>query len=117
MLLKSPRDLYQGIDMLYSSSTRRLKSEFVVFPAPILRASEVSMRGCGHRADESGADFSTRTEAARRSGDLPGGHWPAGSGKGAFRVSGDVVSFSVEEYDHSRELRSLRALLQHLLGR
>ena len=103
------RDLYPGIDMLYSSSTRRLKSEFVVAPGADPSRIQIAYTGvAGIRIDEAGGlIFSTPDGELREAApviyqETGGRRDPV---KGAFRVSGDVVSFFVEEYDRSRELR------------
>ena len=49
------RDLYPGIDMFYSSSTRRLKSEFVVAPGADPSRIQIAYKGvAGIRIDEAG---------------------------------------------------------------
>ena len=103
------RDLYPGIDMFYSSSTRRLKSEFVVAPGADPSRIQIAYTGvAGIRIDEAGGlIFSTPDGELREAApviyqETGGRRDPV---KGAFRVSGDVVSFFVEEYDRSRELR------------
>jgi hypothetical protein len=103
------KDLYPGIDMLYSSSTRRLKSEFVVAPGADPSRIQIAYTGLASiRIDDAGAlIFSTPNGELREAApeiyqEANGRRDPV---KGAFRVSGDVVSFFVEDYDRSRELR------------
>jgi len=103
------RDLYPGIDMFYSSSTRRLKSEFVVAPGADPSRIQIAYTGvAGIRIDEAGGlivstpDGELREAAPVIYQEAEGRRDPV---KGAFRVSGDVVSFFVEDYDRSRELR------------
>jgi hypothetical protein len=103
------KDLYPGIDMLYSSSARRLKSEFVVAPGADPSRIRIAYTGAAaiHIDDTGALVFSTaegdlREEAPEIYQEATGRRDPV---EGAFRVSGDVVSFLVGEYDHSRELR------------
>jgi Beta-propeller repeat len=103
------RDLYPGIDMFYSSSARQLKSEFVVAPGADPSRIQIAYTGvAGIRIDEAGGlifrtpDGELREAAPVIYQEAEGRRDPV---KGAFRVSGDVVSFFVEEYDRSRELR------------
>jgi len=103
------RNLYPGIDMFYSSSTRRLKSEFVVAPGAEPSRIQIAYTGvAGIRIDEAGGLIFTTPDGELREAapviyqEAEGRRDPV---KGAFRVSGDVVSFLVEEYDRSRELR------------
>jgi hypothetical protein len=103
------KDLYPGIDMLYSSNTRRLKSEFVVAPGADPSRIQIAYAGVAAiHIDDAGAlifctpDGELREAAPEIYQEADGRRDPV---KGAFRVSGNVVSFLVEEYDHSRELR------------
>jgi len=102
------KDLYPGIDMLYSSSARQLKSEFVVAPGADPSRIQIAYTGVvAIRIDDAGAlIFATLGGELHEA--VPEIYQQAAgrreSVKGAFRVSGDVVSFFVEEYDRSREL-------------
>ena len=103
------KDLYPGIDMLYSSSDRRLKSEFVVSPGADPARIQIAYTGVAAIGiDDAGAlifgtpDGELREAAPEIYQEAHGRRVPV---KGAFRVSGNVVSFFVGDYDHSRELR------------
>src|SRR5579863_466319 len=102
------QDLYPGIDMLHSSSARRLKSEFVVAPGADPSLIQIAYTGADIRVDEAGAlIFTTPNGEVRESApeiyqDAAGGRDTV---KGAFRISGDIVSFVVDEYDRTRELK------------
>ena len=103
------KDLYPGIDMLYSSSTRRLKSEFVVAPGADPSRIRIAYTGAGViRVDETGAlifntpDGELREAAPEIYQEIDGRRETV---NGAFRVSGDVVSFQLGDYDRDRELR------------
>jgi hypothetical protein len=103
------RDLYPGIDMFYSSSTRRLKSEFVVAPGADPSRIQIAYTGvAGIRIDEAGGLILSTPDGELREA-APVIYQETGGRidpvNGAFRVSGDVVSFFVEQYDRSRELR------------
>jgi Beta-propeller repeat. len=103
------RDLYPGIDMLYLSSRRRLKSEFVVAPGADPSRIRIAYTGAGTiRVDETGGlifntpDGELREAAPEIYQELDGRREPV---NGAFQVSGEVVSFLVGDYDRDRELR------------
>ncbi len=103
------QDLYPGIAILHSSGASRLKSEFVVAPGADPSGIRIAYTGgAAIRVDEAGAlifstpDGELREAAPEIYQDAAGRR---NAVKGAFRISGDVVSFSVEEYDISRELR------------
>src|SRR5260370_14152514 len=92
-----------------------LKSEFVVAPGADPSRIQVSYAGVATiRTDESGAlIFSTpegelREEAPEIYQEANGRRFPV---KGAFRVSGDVVSVFVEQYYHKPEPRTDPVLL------
>jgi hypothetical protein len=103
------RDLYPGIDMVYSAQARWLKSEFVAAPGADTSRIRIEYAGVQSiRTDENGrlvlvtANGELREEAPEIYQESGGVRIPV---EGAFRVSGNVVSFEVGEYDHSRELR------------
>jgi hypothetical protein len=103
------KDLYPGIDMLYSSSTRRLKSEFIVAPGADPSRIQIAYTGVASiRIDDAGALIFNTPDGELREA-APEIYQEANSRRGpvegAFRVAGNVVSFLVGEYDHSRELR------------
>jgi hypothetical protein len=86
-----------------------LKSEFVVAPGADPARIQIAYAGvAGIRVDEEGGlvfsapDGELHEAAPEIYQESNGRRDPV---KGAFRVSGDVVSFYVGEYDHSRELR------------
>ena len=103
------RNLYPGIDMVYSSHTRLLKSEFVV--APDGDPSQIRIEYSGVESlrvdDRGGLVFTTQAGELRE--DAPMIYQENGAGRdvvnGGFRVSGATVSFFVDQYDRSRPLR------------
>ena len=103
------KSLYPGVDMIYSSHKRLLKSEFVV--APDADPSEIQIEYTGVeslRVDHDGS-LVFKTEAGELREEAPEIYQESLTGrdvvKGAFRVSGNIVSFFVENYDRSRPLR------------
>ncbi len=103
------RDMYPGVDMIYSAHARWLKSEFVV--AAGADASRIQIEYAGVdviRTDVQGRlvlstpSGELREEAPEIYQTLDGSRLPV---PGAFRVSGSIVSFDIGPYDHSRELR------------
>jgi hypothetical protein len=103
------KDLYPGIDMLYSSHARLLKSEFIVAPGADPSAIRIAYTGAESvRIDEDGSLVLTTADGELREQD-PEIYQDGSDGRepveGAFRVSGDVVTFSVGQYDRSRPLR------------
>ncbi len=103
------RDLYPGIDMVYSAHERWLKSEFVAAPGADTSRIRIEYAGVQSiRTNENGrlilvtANGELREEAPEIYQESGGSRIPV---EGAFRVSGNVVSFEVGEYDHTRELR------------
>jgi len=103
------KDLYPGIDMVYSSHTRLLKSEFVV--APGADPSHIQIAYTGVKSlrldDRGGLVFTTANGELLE--DAPEIYQEAGGARvaveGAFRISGEVVSFQVGQYDRSQPLR------------
>jgi hypothetical protein len=103
------KSLYPGVDMIYSSHKRLLKSEFVVAPGADASRIQIEYTGVESlRLDDSGG-LVFKTEAGELREEAPEIYQESVTGrdvvKGAFRVSGNVVSFFVEEYDRSRPLR------------
>jgi len=102
-------DLYPGIDMMYSAHQRLLKSEFVVAPGADASRIQIEYSGADSlRLDDRGELILTTSggelteEAPEIYQEIDGVRAPV---SGAFRVSGNVVSFFVGEYDRSRPLR------------
>jgi len=103
------KDLYPGIDMVYSSHTRLLKSEFVVAPGADPSRIQIAYTGVESlRLDDRGGVVLTTCNGELRE-DAPEIYQEAGGARvaveGAFRISGEVVSFHVGQYDRSRPLR------------
>jgi hypothetical protein len=102
-------NLYPGIDMLYSSQTRLLKSEFIVAPGADPGQIRISYEGVESlRVDDEGRliaatpEGELRDEAPEIYQEVEGRRVGV---EGAFRVSGNVVTFWVGSYDHLRPLR------------
>jgi hypothetical protein len=103
------RDLFPGIDMVYSSHRRLLKSEFVVAPGADPARIRIAYSGVEDlRVDEGGGLVFTTASGELRE-EAPEIYQESAAGrdivKGAFQVSGGVVTFFVEPYDRSRPLR------------
>src|SRR5713101_1344283 len=97
------KDLYPGIDMVYSSHTRLLKAEFIVAPGADPSQIRIAYTGVESlRIDDRGglvlttADGELREEAPEIYQEAGGGREPV---EGAFRVDGDLVTFAVGQYD------------------
>jgi hypothetical protein len=103
------KDLYPGIDMLYSSSARQLKSTFAVAPGADPSYIQIEYRGVeALRIDQQGGLIFTTPDGELR--EAAPEMYQETSGRrdivsGAFQISGKVVSFAVGEYDRSRELK------------
>jgi hypothetical protein len=103
------KDLYPGIDMVYSSHKRLLKSEFVVAPGADPSQIRIAYTGVESlRIDDQGGLILTTAEGDLRE-EAPEIYQEESDGRdqieGAFRVAGNVVTFSVGQYDRSRPLR------------
>jgi hypothetical protein len=103
------KGLYPGIDMFYSSHMRLLKSEFVVAPGADPSQIRIAYTGVKSlRVDDQGGLIVTSADGDLRE-DAPEIYQDGSAGpdrvEGAFRVSGNEVTFSVGRYDLNRPLR------------
>jgi len=109
------RELYPGVDMVYTSHKRLLKSEFVVAPGGDPSRIRIEYRGVdGLRVDERGGLVLT-TSAGELREEAPEIYQEKGRGqergdrrdvvKGGFAVHGRIVSFEIGGYDRARPLR------------
>jgi hypothetical protein len=103
------KEMYPGIDMIYSARALHLKSEFVVAAgADAARIRIAYAGGDSARVGGDGALIVSTPEGELRE-EAPEIYQESGAGRtavsGAYVVSGDVVSFQVGDYDHSRALR------------
>ena len=103
------RELYPGIDMVYSAAERWLKSEFVVAAGADPSRIRIAYEGAlAIRVDRKGrlilttAEGELREEAPEIYQELGGRRIPV---SGTFRAAANVVSFEVGQYDRARELR------------
>ena len=102
------RDLYPGIDMIYSARARQLKSEFVVAAGADASRIQIAYTGADSlRLGEDGALIVLTPEGKLREG-APAIYQEGSAGRtpvsGGYLISGSVVSFQVGDYDHSRAL-------------
>ena len=103
------KQLYPGIDMLYSAHARELKSTFTVAPGADPSHIQIEYTGVENlRVDETGALIFTTPDGELREA-APEIYQETGGRRdivtGAFQITGKVVSFRVGDYDRNRELK------------
>ncbi len=102
------RDLYPGVDMVYSGRASQLKSEFVVAAGADAARIQIVYTGADSvRVGRDGALIVSTSDGELRE-EAPQIYQESGAGRsvvsGAYVVSGATVSFQLGDYDHSRAL-------------